>query len=138
MQFKSFTAASRKRNIIPFGMFPASEDLSWIADNPPNYPVVTVVYSSTPVFDATLGQYQQITLTGDASPEFLYNDGPIAPAGTMLTIRWVMSGGPWTITWPVNLSIFPMFQLGDEVTVTNLWSNGVTWEFRTPASQNPA
>lgn len=139
MGFKSFQAASRKRNMIPFALFPANSDLSWIEDNTPSQYVNTVVFSVNPVFDAFISQYQEITVTGDCSPTFVYNTSATnIPEGTPLVIRWVMSGGPWNITLPSNLSVNPEYSIGEGVTVTSLWWFTPSWEFQTPPVINPS
>ena len=57
---------------------------------------VTVVYSSTPIFDFSQSKVQQITLTGDATPTFIN-----ATAGTEYTllIRQDSAGGH-AFNWP--------------------------------------
>lgn len=63
--------------------------------------LVTVIYSSSPVFDATIAQEFKITLTGNVTaPTFI--NGTSGPA--LITFRIVQDGtGGHSWTWPANI-----------------------------------
>lgn len=136
MTFKNFEAASRKRNIVPFGLLTGS--VAWIEDNVALPSASTVAFSSTPVFDVLNGAYQMITLTGDIAPVFKYAGSVNGTTGATMTIRFEMSGGPWNVIWPPNFNAWAGFQLGETVTIITVWWNGTAWEGTVPPVENPA
>ena len=103
--FKNFEAASRKRNMYGFGMFPANRDLSWIANASESPNPVVVGYSTTPVFDLANGEIQRLTLTGDvASSTIVLNGGTSIQDGTQFYLRIIQDGtGGWLFQWPTNV-----------------------------------
>lgn len=105
MTLKNFEAASRKRNMVSFGMFPASRDLTWITDNPFSDTPVTVAYTTTPVFDLANGNVQRITLTGNVtSSTFVLNGGSSIPDATMFYLQIIQDAtGERTFALPASV-----------------------------------
>lgn len=103
--FKSFEAASRKRNMAGFGMFPADRDLSWIANATESPNPVVVAYSATPNFDLSDGQIQRITLSGDVTSSTITLDGGTSiPDGTQFYLRVLQNAtGGYLFTFPDNV-----------------------------------
>lgn len=133
---KNFTAASRKRNTQAFGLLPSIP--TWIEDNISSLSAYTVPSSATPVFEATNGSVQRLTVDQNIAPIFKYAGSqssgvPYFP----LWIRFQMSGGPWYVQWPSNVSIDANYQLGPNVTVIGFWWNGSAWECFAPPVENP-
>lgn len=66
---------------------------------------VPVVFSATPVFDASLGNVFEITLTGNVTSSTLINTSP----GQSLTFIWNQDGtGGRTVVPPANLPMDPI------------------------------
>lgn len=60
----------------------------------------TVSFSTTPVFDASLGQVQELTLTGNVSASTIINLSE--PQLIIFVIKQDATGGR-TFTWPTNV-----------------------------------
>ena len=104
MRFKNFLAASRKRNMIPFGMFPADRDLSWIEDNSPLPSVDDIVFSATPAIEVSTGQ-ARIILTADVtSSTFVYMGTDDIPENTIFCLQVLQDNtGGWDFVFPDNV-----------------------------------
>ncbi len=135
-QVRSFAAASRKRNIIAFGLL--AGNLDWIEDNPTIPGVYPVPFATAPIFDAVNGLYQMMTVTADFAPVFRYAGSATGTVGAQMVLRFEMSGGPWLASWPSNFNVEPGYQLSDTVTIFTVWWNGDAWEMSTPPVVNPA
>ncbi len=74
--------------------------MSGVSANQISTSINTVPFSSTPTFDASLGNTQKITLTGNVTSSTLSN------AVTGQTINFIIcqdATGGWTFTWPANV-----------------------------------
>ena len=102
MALKNFLAASSKRNMVNFGMFPVTRDLSWIADSTVSTTPLVVAYSATPTFDIANGTFQRITLTANVtSSSFKYNASFTVPEGTQFYLQIIEDAtGNWTFALP--------------------------------------
>lgn len=87
-KFKSFMAAARKPNFIPFGLFPRGSDLSWIAANPMMPNLITP--------DGTQnGTNDTFTVDAQFTDVWLFKNGQLQTQGTDYTFN----GDTGTITW---------------------------------------
>jgi len=144
MSYKNFLAASSKRNMVSFGLFPSTRDLTWIADNDPitTPNPVTVTYSATPVFELANGLDQYITLTGDVtSSTIVMNGGSTIDDGTQVWLHIIQdaTGGrifnfPTTVRNPAN-----HFIGSDANTITSmlLEYRNSGFDFITPPVEGP-
>lgn len=142
MSFKNFEAASRKRNMWSFGLFPTTRDISWIADN--LYPVtpVTVAYATAVDFDLSNGLSQYITLTGPVyTSRFVINGGLSIPEGTQFWLHVLQdsTGGrifnfPTTVRNPAQQ--FVSLDPSTETTFCFEYHNS-GWDFITPPVIGP-
>jgi len=142
VSFKNFLAASSKRNMVGFGLFPATRDLTWIADNDPLEAVATVAYSSSPTFDLANGLSQYITLTGNVfSSQFVINGGLSIPEGTRFFLHVTQDGtGGWEFNLPSTVRNRNAQLVGTTAnTRTTLgfeyYNSG--WDFFTPPLEGP-
>ena len=147
MLFRNFTAAERKRNLLPFGLLRPDNGIAWIDDNPENEPFTSypVPFSATPVFEVTNGYEQKITLTANVTASSItYHGLSTVPDGKALTIRIKQdSSGQHTFALPPNLVVDPEYTISlDANTVTrfDLVSNSADqkWEFLAPPVIYPA
>ena len=68
----------------------------WTTNSGLNPTLITVIYSSTPVFDFSQGLAQQITLAGDATSTFI---NAVVGSEYTIIIRQNSTGG-YTFNWP--------------------------------------
>ncbi len=104
MTLMNFWAASAKRNMHAFGLFPSTMDLFWISDNASGLQTpVTVPFSATPAFDIAAGTIQRITLTGNVtSSTFTFNGGSVFSDGQQFWLHVIQNGaGGHTFQLPV-------------------------------------
>lgn len=142
MSFKNFLAASSKRNMWDFGLFPTTRDLSWIADNLFPLTPVTVAYATAPDFDLSNGRSQYITLTGPVNTSrFLLNGGLAIPEGMQFWLHVDQDGtGGWQFNFPTTVRN-PAMQFVSLTPSTRTTfcleyhNNG--WDFITPAVEGP-
>jgi hypothetical protein len=139
---KNFITSSRKRNIIPFGLFPVGADTSWIEDN--DFPLSNsnVLYASSVTFEVTNGQVQNITLTGDVdSSSITYLGSSSAPVGTIVVLRISQDAtGGRRFKFPSNVRLSNNYGIdttANTCTVIQLRYNGSAWEFIAPPVINP-
>ncbi len=87
-QFKNFTAASRKPNLVPFGMLPNGADLSWIA-----------AYPLLPPLETPVGTQDSVNPTFTVSGQFvdiwLFKNGMLLTQG----VDYTFNGNTGTITF---------------------------------------
>ncbi len=141
-QFRNFEASERRRNMIPFGLFPSGEDLSWIGSMDYIPGTATVAYSTPLAINAATAQSQIITLTGDLNiTSILYNGStPTEPTALRLEFRQDATGGR-LVTFPAELALYPGFQISldpDARTILNLIYLDDRWEPSVPPVINPA
>lgn len=143
-KFRNFEAASRKRNMVSFGLFPSSRDLTWIEDNAPDITPdpVTVTYSATPVFELSDGLDQYITLTGNVdSSTIVMNGGSTIDEGTQLWLHIIQdSTGGRLFNFPVTVRNPANHFIGtDANTLTSmlLEYRNSGWDFITPPVEGP-
>ncbi len=141
MQFYNMQAAERRRNMIPFSMFCAGSDLSWIADNEPIPGTLILTYTATMRIDAANAQTQVIPLTGDLYiNEITYAGGdPVAPTLLRLVFKQDSVGGHRAI-FPDNVAIPAGFEISlvpNTNTIMNLIYLDARWECASPTVINP-
>ena len=141
MQFYNMQAAERRRNMIPFSMFAAGSDLSWIADNEPIPGTLILTYTSTMRIDAANAQTQIIPLTGDLYiNEITYAGGePVAPTLLRLVFKQDATGGH-TVIFPADVAIPAGFEISlvpNTNTIMNLIYLDARWECASPTVINP-
>jgi len=117
--FKHFDAAGRKHNMAAFGMFPAYQNIDWIADSGYSPTPVEVAYSTTPTFDLAFGNVQRITLTGNVdSSTFVLNGGLAFPDGYQFYLRVLQdSTGGRLFTFPDNVRNPANFLVGQDANI---------------------
>lgn len=77
--------------------------------------IVTVTYSATPTFDASLGDIFKITLTGNVTSSTLSN----LTAGQRITIIVIQDAtGGRTFVWPTN--VFGVMDIGTDASAKNI------------------
>jgi len=141
MQFYNMQAAERRRNMIPFSMFPAGADLSWIADNEPIPGTSVLSFATTMAIDAADAQNQVIVLTDDLYISSVTYDGGTPVVATPLRLVFKQDGtGGHTVIFPASVAIPVGFQISLEPntnTILNLIYLDSRWECATPTVINP-
>ncbi len=141
MQFYNMQAAERRRNMIPFSMFAAGSDLSWIADNAEIPGTAVITFSTTMALDAAAAQNQVIVLTDDMRITAINYDGGTPVAPTLLRIVFKQdSAGGHTVIFPDNVAIPAGFQISlvpNTNTIMNLIYLDARWECASPTVINP-
>lgn len=87
-QFKSFLAASRKPNLVPFGLMPNGSDLSWVAAYPLIPPLETPVGTQN-------GVNPTFTVSGQFVDIWLFKNGLLLTQG----VDYTFNGNTGTITF---------------------------------------
>lgn len=140
--FKNFEAASRKRNMAGFGMFPSDRDLSWIANAEDFQTAVTVPWSATPTFDLADGTIQRILLTANVtSSSFVFEGGLSIPDGMQFWLHVIQNAtGGWTFALPATVRNPGTIKIGaDPNTMTTFifeYRSG-GWDFIAPPVEGP-
>jgi len=140
--YKNFEAASRKHNMVAFGMFPADRSLDWIADSGTSPTVSGVSYSATPTFELSYGNVQRITLTGNVtSSTFVINGGLAFPDGYQFYLRVLQdSVGGRLFEFPANVRNPANFLVGQDPNIMTSFffeyrNNG--WDFSQVPVEGP-
>lgn len=104
LKFKNFEAASRKRNMVAFGLFEQNRSLTWIADNAQQTTVGNTTFSTTPVIEVSTGQ-ARITLTASVtSSTFVYNGSATIPEDSIFCLQVLQDNtGGWTFVFPTTV-----------------------------------
>ena len=143
--FKNFEAASRKRNLIPFGLFRYGTNIDWIADTVNNTQTAsTAAYGSTVTFNWDQATIWQVTLTGDVQTSLIYNaSSPTNFAtGDQIILKIIQdSTGYHGFTFPSTLRRVTGYAIdptpGNITTLFLVWRSG-GWDFLTPPVVGPS
>lgn len=141
MNFRNFLAASSKRNMYSFGLFPYWRDISWIVDNISPVTPAVVASSTTPQFDLANGLIQRLTLTADVASSTITLAGGGIIDGTQFYLHILQdTTGGWFFTFPDNVRNSANYQVGiDPSTMTSFMleyrANG--WDFIAAPVEGP-
>lgn len=144
MTFKNFQAGSRKPNMVDFGLFPSSRDLSWISNNTGSFtPTInSVSYSTTPSFDIANGRLQRITLTGDVTSSTFTQSGGTPEVGSIFWLQVIQDAtGGRIFTFPSTVRNQGGFSVGTDantMTTMQFQYRASGWDFITPPVEGPA
>lgn len=143
--FKNFEAASRKRNMIGFGMFPLNTPLSWIDDN-----VSTSVQSSAATYGTTVtfnwdeASAWSVTLTGDVTTSYIKNAGSTTnfQDGDRIAITIIQNAtGGWNFALPSTVVYASSYSISltasNETTMYLQWRSG-GWHMVAPPVEGPS
>ncbi len=139
--WRNYEAASRKRNMIDFGMFPTGTDLTWIRNNPDlGAEPIVVAFSTTPTFDGADGDIQSFVMTADVNSSTFLWGGSASPAvGSTLSIRLMQDAtGGWRFVFPTNVRLEPTYSIDPHATtVIHFMFLDSMWEPIYPPVINP-
>ena len=128
----------RKPALIPFGLFNAQDDLSFIAAIPSGqiYSQASQSFSSTLVIDTSAADFITVILTANVTSMTFNYAGSSAITGQRFWLRLVENAtGGWTVALPANLHYDAPFNLdtgANRINILPVRYNGSNWEFFEP------
>ncbi len=139
IKFKNFEAASRKRNMIPFGMFPLGTDLDWIQNaSEVSNSTQVASYGTTVTFDYNQANSWSVTLTGDVVTVLITNAGSTTDFtdGNLMILQVIQnSTGGWNFPLPSTVrkySNYAVSALPSTITTIYLQWRSSAWDIITP------
>ena len=145
IKLRNFDAASRKRNMVAFGLFPLGTDLSWIQNEAESTGTVqTATYGSTVTFSWDQSRNWQVTLTGDVVTAQILNAGSSTDFddGDTIVLKIIQDAtGYRNFPLPATVRRVTGYSISDDpstMTTLQLQWRSSAWDFLVPPLESPA